>query len=245
MTDERAPLRPSSVLPSVLTTGNLLCGLLAVIMAAQERYAFAASLVFLGLVFDALDGQMARWLGIATDFGIEYDSLADVITFGLAPAFLWIQVMLTPWAHGGWLSGFLFVVGAALRLARFNIQSNESKPTGFFQGLPSPGAAGTLAGLTLLVTHIGVPQAPWVSWAALLLPPALALLMISTIPYRHLKHVPRDAMRISWFIGGFAAFLALILIAPHWTLALAFGGYALSGPLGLLWPRGSSPSKEV
>ncbi|HEY58837.1 MAG TPA: CDP-diacylglycerol--serine O-phosphatidyltransferase [Anaerolineae bacterium] len=245
MNAEHKPLRPSTVLPSLLTTGNLLCGFLSLILASQGAYRPAAALIFLGLLFDSLDGQMARWLGIATDFGIEYDSLADVITFGVAPAFLWGQLVLAPWGRAGWLSGFLFVVGAALRLARFNIQSNSSQPTDHFQGLPSPSAAGTLAGLSLLTTKTPLPSTVWIHWGALLLPPALAALMISTLPYRHFKHLPRDSFRISWFVGGFAAFVTLILVAPHWTLAITFGGYALSGPIGLLLPQRHPPAEET
>lgn len=246
MSPAPAPLRPAAILPSLMTTGNLLCGFLSLVMASQEAYLPAAALIFLGLLFDTLDGQIARWLGIATDFGIEYDSLADVITFGVAPAFLWGRLVLTPWGRAGWLSGFLFVVGAALRLARFNIQSNTgNQPTGYFLGLPAPGAAGTLAGLSLLAAKVSLPATVWTRWITILLPPALAALMISTIPYRHFKHLPRDAFHLSWFVGGFAAFVALILIAPQWTLAVTFGGYALSGPLGLLLPKRRPTDEET
>ena len=246
MNAEPAPRRPPAMLPSLMTTGNLLCGFSALVMASQGAYRPAAALIFLGMVFDSLDGQIARWLGIATDFGIEYDSLADVITFGVAPAFLWGRLVLTPWGRAGWLSGFLFVVGAALRLARFNLQSNNgSQPTGHFLGLPSPGAAGALAGLSLFAAKTPLLATVWIRWSALLLPPLLAALMISTIPYRHFKHLPHDTFRTSWFIGGFAAFVALILAAPQWTLAVTFGGYALSGPLGLLLPKQRLTNEET
>ncbi len=221
------------LLPSLLTTGNLLCGFAAVVAAAHGQFAAAAGLVFLGMAFDILDGQVARWIGIATDFGVEYDSLADVVTFGLAPAFLWVLYALEPFGRWGWVSGFLFVVGAALRLARFNVRANGSDHGGYFQGLPTPAAAGTLAGLVLLLGPLPLPGLA--RGLLLLLPPLLAVLMVSNLPYRHLKRVDRRVPRLSWLIAGFAGLLALAVAEPRWVLPVLFGGYALSGPLVAAW----------
>ncbi|NPA31019.1 MAG: CDP-diacylglycerol--serine O-phosphatidyltransferase [Chloroflexi bacterium] len=241
-TSEPRPLE-GALLPTLLTTGNLLCGFAAVVAAAHNRFGTAAALIFLGMAFDILDGQVARWIGIATDFGIEYDSLADVITFGLAPALLTVQYALDHFGRWGWVSGFLFVVGAALRLARFNIRATRASDT-HFQGLPTPAAAGTLAALVLL---FGPNQAPPEAGRVLLLllPPGLAMLMVSTLPYRHVKHGRRGVGLLTWLIVGFAALLALIVAAPRWVLPLLFGGYALSGPVAALrraWLRRRRPS---
>ncbi len=227
--------REVSLLPSLLTTGNLLCGFAAVVAAAHGQVTTAVAWVFLGMAFDILDGQVARWIGIATDFGVEYDSLADVITFGLAPAFLTVMAALQGFGRWGWVSGFLFVVGAALRLARFNVRANGSVHGAHFEGLPSPAAAGALASWVLLGEASGWPGPfPWVT---LLLPPVLALLMVSTLPYRHFKQGRRSVRRLSWLVAGFAALLAVAVAEPRWALPLLFGGYALSGPVAALARR--------
>ncbi len=237
----KTPPREMLMLPHLLTTGNLMCGFAALVSAAQGAYGRAAGLILLGILFDSLDGQVARWVGIATDFGVEYDSLADVVTFGIAPAFLWVTFLLPAFGRWGWVSGFLFAVGAALRLARFNVQSGEVNHGHAFRGLPTPGAAGTLAGWTLLVQEVAQPPL-WIPWAALALPPLLALLMVSTLPYRHFKRPSLGVYRTSWLIVGFATLLALVVAAPHWALPLMFSGYALSGPLAALWQRRQGPA---
>ncbi len=225
----------ASMLPSLLTTGNLLCGFSSLVLAAQGRYEPAAVLILWGIVFDSLDGQVARWLGIATDFGVEYDSLADVVTFGVAPALLWTQLVLAPLGRLGWVSGFVFVVGAAVRLARFNIQTNEGQPMPYFQGLPSPGAAGSVAGISLLTaSHVTLLQTGHRA-AALALLPLLGVLMVSTLPYIHFKQQRLNPRRLSWILLGAASLLAVIVAEPRWALPLLFSGYVLSGPL--LWLR--------
>ncbi len=225
----------ATMLPSLLTTGNLLCGFSSLVLSAQGRFEAAALLILLGIVFDSLDGQVARWLGIATDFGVEYDSLADVITFGVAPALLWTRLVLLPLGRLGWVSGFLFVVGAAVRLARFNIQANEGQPMPYFQGLPSPGAAGTVAGISLLTaSHVTALQIGHRTTALALLP-LLGVLMVSTIPYAHFKQQRLNPRRLSWILLGAAGLLAVIVAEPRWALPLLFSGYVLSGPL--LWLR--------
>ncbi len=223
-----------ALLPSLLTTGNLLCGFGSLVLAAQGQAAAAAALIFLGMAFDILDGQVARRIGIATAFGVEYDSLADVITFGLAPAFGLVTTALAALGRWGWVSGFLFTVGAALRLARFNVRSTAEPHGLYFQGLPTPAAAGTVAGLMLLLPS----QPPWFIQILLLgLLPLLALLMISNLPYRHFKQGRRTPRRLSWLLVGFAALLALAVAAPRWVLPVLFGGYTLSGPLVYLRRR--------
>jgi len=225
----KRPTREILLLPSLLTTGNLLCGFAAVVAAAHGKSLWAAGLIFLGMAFDILDGQIARYIGIATQFGVEYDSLADVVTFGLAPAFLMVEHALKPFGRWGWVSGFLFVVGAALRLARFNVRFEDEPKTPYFQGLPTPAAAGTLAGLVMLLN--AHPISPGLGLGLLALPPALALLMVSSLPYRHFKQGRRSVRRVSWLIVGFAALLALAVAEPRWVLPVIFGGYTLSGPL--------------
>ena len=226
--------REVALLPSLLTTGNLLCGYGAIVFAAQGQFVAAAALVFLGMAFDILDGQVARWMGIATAFGIEYDSLADVVTFGLAPSFTLVRFALEPLARWGWVSGFLFVVGAALRLARFNVRTGDDSKT-YFRGLPTPAAAGTVTSLVLFLTGYPLTWAGRLALAGLM--PTLAVLMVSDLPYRHFKQRPRAVRRVSWLIAGFAALLALAVAAPRWVLPGLFGGYALLGPVTALMQR--------
>ncbi len=227
------PGRGFTFLPSLLTTGNLMCGFVALLSAARGEPQTAAFFVLLGNVFDILDGQVARRIGIATAFGIEYDSLADVLTFGVAPAFLWATAPLAPWGRWAWAVGFLFVVGAALRLARFNVgAAADEQPSPFFHGLPTPGAAGVLATLALAWPEPPAGLAVQVIWLAL--PAVLGVLMVSTLPYPQVKRLPAGSAA-AWAIIGIAGVLALVAAVPRVVLPVLFVGYALSGPVLGVW----------
>src|SRR5262247_1210636 len=144
----RHPLRLRrgvSLLPSLFTMGNMFCGYVCIVYAMRGDYESAAPFIGFAVVLDMLDGRVARMTGSASAFGVEFDSLADVISFGLAPALLVYAWGLEPLGRIGLAAGFLFVAAAAIRLARFNIQSGTGFDKRYFVGMPSPAAAGVLA----------------------------------------------------------------------------------------------------
>ena len=136
------------ILPSLFTTGNVFCGFYAFIAVFQEKYYIAAWAIVLAMIFDVLDGRIARMTKTTSAFGVQYDSLADIISFGMAPAFLVYSWVLQPFDRVGWMAAFLFLLCAALRLARFNVTKPDV--TGdHFLGLPTPAAAAVLASIVI------------------------------------------------------------------------------------------------
>ncbi len=224
-------------LPHLLTTGNLLSGAASLYFALQGQYVLAGMCIYLGMVMDVLDGFTAQRLGIATPFGVEYDSLADFLTFGVAPAFLAYRYALTPLEEWGWVSGAAYMTATALRLARFNVYglSAPSDKT-YFQGLPSPAAAGVLVGVLAVLQP---PLSPPATWALALLSCLLGVLMISRVPFPHMQYLYR---RLAALLGplhllGLAVAGILLLFHPRPFLAILFGGYALLGLLRELMRR--------
>src|SRR5438094_4253352 len=182
------------LLPSLFTLGNMFCGYACVVYAMRQEYQTAAFFIGLAIALDMLDGRIARLTGTESAFGLEFDSLADVISFGIAPAILSFAWGLSPLGRLGWAAGFLFVAAAAMRLARFNIQS--ARPGGdkrYFVGLPSPAAAAIPA-----ATVYAYPWGLYDYRAAL---PAIAMvivpaaLMASTIRFRSFKTLDSQARR--------------------------------------------------
>lgn len=250
----RRALRTILVLPTLITAGNLVAGLLAIsylvdaagaeVARAEALAVKAAWLLFLGMFLDGLDGRIARMTNTTSDFGAQLDSLADVVTFGVAPALL-AKSVLTPAfpALGGKLIFgicLVYVLGAAMRLARYNVESERTKAAGvrhvtrIFRGLPSPAAAGVVAALVLLghayEVHGWVTEA--LHWALLGVPALLGLLMISRMPYPHLLNRYLDARR-AHPVTVVLLLLLVYLVVEHFvkTVTAAFVLYALSGPL--------------
>jgi CDP-diacylglycerol--serine O-phosphatidyltransferase len=244
-------MKKLGMLPSMITLGNLLCGFgaLAVIAHApgdnwDREFVIAAWFILWAMVFDMVDGKVARFTNQSTDFGGQLDSLSDLVSFGVAPGLivyvLAYRVFQFPVTLALLLSGS-YVVAAAIRLARFNISSShEETAHHFFQGLPSPAAAGTIASLVILdhelVSHhrfMGLAKLP-TSLAMEILPYvalAAAALMISTIPYVHVTNLilkRRKSPELVIFGLILALFLAWRL---EMTLFCVFAGYVLSGPM--------------
>ena len=172
------------ILPNLFTTAGLFAGFFAIVQATVGQFHYAAIAIFVAMVMDSLDGRVARITSTASDFGKEYDSLADVIAFGVAPALVIYEWGLNAVGRPGWLIAFIFVAAAALRLARFNVQ--PTRDSRYFQGLPCPMAAAVVAaGIWVADTH--AIQGNWailVGMGAMLM---LALAMVSTLPYRSFK----------------------------------------------------------
>jgi len=220
--------RGVALLPNLITTASLCAGFGAVLEAFGHRMEVAALAILLGLVLDGLDGRVARATGTVSAFGVEYDSLSDLVTFGVAPAVVGYLWALEPLGRLGFIVAFMFVACGAMRLARFNVQLGEVG-TSHFVGLPIPAAASTIALGVLVSREFGWAVNPWV-WAGGMM--FLSCLMVSTIPYLSLKEMALG--RLKSFNGLVLAVLILLLIAIH-PQVMGFGLmalYVLGGPLG-------------
>ena len=228
------PRKGIYILPNLFTTAGLFAGFFAIVQATVGNFDYAAVAIFVAMAMDTLDGRVARITSTASDFGKEYDSLADVIAFGVAPALVIYEWGLNAVGRPGWLIAFVFVVAAALRLARFNVQ-----PTGdsrYFQGLPCPMAAAVVAA-GIWVADTQAIQGGWATAVGMVATLMLALAMVSTLPYRSFKdldvrdRVPFAALLLVVFL------FVLISFDPPWVMFLVTGAYFLSGPLLWLFPR--------
>jgi CDP-diacylglycerol--serine O-phosphatidyltransferase len=218
-----------SLLPSLFTLANLFCGWSCIVYAMRGDLATAAPFIGVAMVLDMLDGRIARMTGTASEFGVQLDSLADVVSFGMAPAVLAYAWGLAPLGRLGWAAGFLFVTAAALRLARFNIQKNTDKR--YFVGLASPAAAAIVAS-TVFYYPGGLSARPE-AFLAVPLVIVPALLMVSTIRFRSFKTVDLGARRRYRVLIAAAAFIALIVTYPHEVLLVMAYAYLASAFVGL------------
>ncbi len=258
-------------LPNLMTAGNLFCGFVAVIKCIQAHYAMrgidlitpAASALFReavwyifgAMAFDALDGRLARMGGRESLFGAEFDSLADVVSFGLAPALMVFFLILSPtqgypiFQNIGWLLGFVYLLCAAIRLARFNVITNplihrtKTESSKDFIGLPVPAAAGTVASLVLFLLNLAAHDRSLQRWA-LILPLLLfliAILMVSTIRYPSGKQIDlQTKTRLTTFVlfGGVAA---AVIVFKEYAMFVACLTYIFYGIVRHLRHRGPTP----
>ncbi len=215
------------LLPSLFTVGNMLAGFAAVLHSFHGRLVLASWLIILAGVLDGLDGRIARLTGATSEFGKEYDSLADVISFGVAPAVLAYQWGLQELGRWGWAVAFLFLVAGSVRLARFNVRvAHEDRR--FFTGLPIPGGAGSIALLVLLSPE--PVRGSLLSMAAWMFVLLVALLMVSTVPYRSYKDFsPSERLPATAFFV-IAIVIAVIVVSPVPVMAIMAGTYLVSGP---------------
>jgi len=220
------------ILPNLFTTGNLFCGFWAIISVFQEQYFYAAVAILLASVFDILDGKVARLSRTSSKFGVQYDSLADLISFGVAPALLAFNWALRPYGRFGWLAAFLFVVCGALRLARFNVQTSSGEVK-YFKGLPIPVAASMIA-LTILL-YLRLIETGWVKDIIILIMIwVLAFLMVSNIRYFSFKEfnlAKRKPFRIFLFV---VLSMIVIVMEPIIVLFCFVLFYVFSGPVNIL-----------
>lgn len=220
------------ILPNLFTTGNLFCGFWAIISVFQEKFYYAAVAILLASIFDVLDGKVARLSGATSKFGVQYDSLADLVSFGVAPALLAFSWALRPYGRFGWLAAFLFVVCGALRLARFNVMS-ASGETKYFKGLPIPAAALMIA-LTILL-YLRLIETAWVKDVIILVMIyVLAFLMVSSIRYFSFKEL-NLARRKPFSIFIFVVLsMIVIVMEPVIVLFAAILLYVFSGPANMI-----------
>jgi CDP-diacylglycerol--serine O-phosphatidyltransferase len=216
------------LLPSLLTTGNLFCGFFALLLTVEGRFTDAALAIFVAMIMDLLDGRVARLMKATSQFGVEFDSLADVVSFCVAPAFMLYTLALGALGRAAWLGAFLFVICGALRLARFNVYSGVSDRR-FFVGLSTPAAAGVIAASIVLLGD--EPPERWEQIALAVASGILALLMVSTFRYWSFKEV--DFVRRRPVQTLLVVVLAIMIVAAKHDVFLfaLFTGYALSGPV--------------
>jgi CDP-diacylglycerol--serine O-phosphatidyltransferase len=235
--DDDSPARRRGVywLPNLLTTGALFAGFYAIVAAIDLRFEYAGIAVFVAMIFDGLDGRVARWTNTASSFGKEYDSLSDMVSFGVAPAIVTYQWGVARiaeygplWRRVGWLVCFFYAAAAALRLARFNSRA-ATQDKHYFEGLPSPSAAAIVAALVWLASdqiNIGLPGL----LLAFFVIASAGALMISRFAFNSFKYVNAGAkIRFTYIILVPLAFILIFLHLPTSLLAI-FGLYALSAP---------------
>jgi CDP-diacylglycerol--serine O-phosphatidyltransferase len=259
----RKRIRPVAVIPTLFTLGNLWCGFFAMVVTARvakpdnvpvpygsedlANCAIAAGLIFLAMLFDALDGYLARLAKSPSDFGAQLDSLADLVTFGVAPAYLLVKMCpyVTLWnKYSVWMIAGTFLTCVALRLARFNVETPDDDDHREFKGLPSPAGAAAVASYAFLFSalrgeHAKLPYADSLAYAAEWFLPAFALLvaglMVSRIRYPHL---------VSHFLAGERSFQHVVALVFTAVLAMMVGwyslpilcsGFALYGPARYVW----------
>ena len=233
------------LLPNLFTTASLFAGFYSIIASVQEKYYIAALAILVSLVFDGLDGRIARMTNTTSKFGAEYDSLSDLIAFGVAPALLAYVWVMSSDGKLGWMAGFLFVACGALRLARFNIQIGiiDSK---VFNGLPIPAAASLVATTVIFFYFIGSEgkfHNSYITYSVIV----LALLMVSNIKYYSFKGMNLRSRVPFTFILIVVGILLVIYYKPEIMAFVVMVGYTISGPIWWVANLGkkiSSKAKE-
>ncbi len=217
------------LLPNLFTTAALFAGFYAIIAAMSGRFSTAAVAVFIAMVLDGLDGRVARLTNTQSDFGVQYDSLSDMVSFGLAPALVMYEWALSSMGKLGWLAAFIYTAGAALRLARFNTQVGTVDKR-YFQGLASPAAAGVAVGSVWVGQEYGF-AGPELWLVAFTLTVLLGLLMVSNFRYYSFKDF--DMRGRVPFVALLVIVLIFVLVSydPPQVLFGAFSIYAISGPI--------------
>ncbi len=232
--DNRRFRRGVYLLPSMFTMANLFCGYACIVYAMRGEFGTAAPFIGIAIVLDMLDGRIARLTGTTSAFGIEFDSLADVVSFGLAPAILAFAWGLHPLGRLGWGAGFIFVAAAAVRLARFNIQLGDQDKR-YFVGMPSPAAAGIPAATVFAYPHGFTSYTEALPVLATVIVPAL--LMVSTIRFRSFKSINLQTRRNYPVLLLLAVGLALLVAQTEVVLVAMAYTYLASAFIGMAWHR--------
>jgi CDP-diacylglycerol--serine O-phosphatidyltransferase len=232
------------LLPNTLTLCGMYCGFFAILSAVNGNYVHAAWAIVLANIFDGLDGWIARLTNTSTRFGIELDSLSDLVAFGVAPAILMYKWTLIPFGRVGWAVAFLFVACGALRLARFNIQTGMSSSKAF-KGMPIPAAATIIASTVIFYYefNVGVPDK---SVIFPILTVILSLLMVSTLRFHGLKEINFQERKPFWFLIVFVLVLFVLLIHPStaiFVFAMLYFIFGLIENAYLLFRKRGEPEK--
>ncbi len=218
------------LLPNLFTTSALFGGFYAIIAAINARYEAAAIAMFVAMILDGMDGRIARMTNTQSDFGVQYDSLADLVSFGLAPSLVMYQWSLYGLGKLGWLAAFVYAAATALRLARFNTQAATDDKQ-YFQGLPSPAAAALIAGFIWLGDANDLYDGTNLLWITFPLTLAAGILMVSNVRYHSFKQFDLKGRVPFFHILAIVLILVLIALQPSIVLFVLAFTYALSGPI--------------
>jgi CDP-diacylglycerol--serine O-phosphatidyltransferase len=225
------------LLPNLFTTAALFAGFYAIVQAMNQQFEQAAVAIFVAMVLDGLDGRVARLTRTQSAFGAEYDSLSDMVSFGAAPALVMYEWALKELGRIGWVAAFVYCVGAALRLARFNTNLGVVDKR-FFQGLPSPAAAALVAGFVWLANDNKIPVSEYgMPWVAAIFTLYAGITMVSNVPFYSFKDI--NLRRSVPFAVVLLIVVAFVLIStdPPIVLFLLFVAYGVSGYVYWVWRR--------
>lgn len=243
--DNQEPIKPRSrgiyLLPNLFTTGALFSGFYAIVASMNGHFENAAIAIFVSMVLDGLDGRVARMTNTSSAFGAEYDSLADMVSFGVAPSLVVFSWVLDDIGKLGWFAAFIYVAGAALRLARFNTQIGSTDKR-YFIGLPSPAAAAAVAGLVWAATEYEIDGSAYVYLIAAFVA-LVGVLMVSNVLYYSFKDVSLKEKVPFLILAGIVLAVGIISISPPAFLWILFLAYAVSGPL--LWVMRKTKQKPL
>ncbi len=217
------------LLPNLFTTGALFSGFYAIVASMNGHFENAAIAIFVSMILDGLDGRVARLTNTQSDFGAEYDSLADMVSFGVAPALVTFSWALQDLGKVGWVAAFVYVAGAALRLARFNTQLDTADKN-YFTGLASPAAAAIVAGMVWAFSETGATGQD-VAWIMAFLVPLAGILMVSNFQYHSFKGLDLKGKVPFVAVLAIAMGFAIVSIDPAKILLIVFMAYAFSGPV--------------
>jgi CDP-diacylglycerol--serine O-phosphatidyltransferase len=223
------------ILPNLFTLAALFAGFYAIVQAMNLRFDQAAVAIFVAMVMDGLDGRVARLTRTQSAFGAEFDSLADMVSFGAAPALIVYEWALKGMGKLGWIAAFIYVAGAALRLARFNTML-EVADKRWFTGMPSPAAAALVAGMVWIVDDYNIDPSGLKGWA-LALTVFAGLTMVSNVPYYSFKSINLRKSVPFLAILAFVLAIALLSYQPPLVLFAGFVAYAISGYVSLAWSK--------
>ena len=217
--------------PNLFTTANLFSGFFGIVSSINGDFELAAIAIFASCIFDILDGKIARLTGGTSRFGVEYDSLSDLVAFGVGPGLLMYLIALKPYGRVGWLAAFLFMACGALRLARFNVQA-ETTSKKYFVGLPIPGGAAMIAATVLFLSHWSIAfHGSVISFVLLGMTFVLGFFMISTMPYNSFKDIEFIMARPSFVMFGVIVLVTIIAVTPPFMLFILLAIYTASGPV--------------
>ena len=223
------------LLPNLFTTAALFFGFYAIVQAMNNRFENAAIAIFIAMVLDGLDGRIARLTHTQSEFGAQYDSLSDMVSFGVAPALVMYEWALKDLDKLGWIAAFVYCASAALRLARFNTNLDVVDKR-YFQGLPSPMAAAMLAGLVWVFDDLGIDRELWLNIIAWVFTMYAGVTMVTNVPFYSFKEFNLKRAVPFWVVAVFAAGLAVVSLKPSVVLFLAVFAYCVSGYI--LWGLG-------
>lgn len=241
--EQGAPLRRRGIylLPNLFTTGVLFCGFFAIVQGMNDRFETGAIAIFVAMVLDAMDGRVARWTHTASEFGAQYDSIADMVAFGAAPALVAYEWALKDLGTAGWIAAFLYCAATGIRLARFNANIGVVDKR-FFQGLPSPSGAAVLAGFVWALTDLAkefaypVEDSWWIGPVTWLVAVFAGMTMVSNVPFYSFKEFNWRRRVPLWAILAAVVAYAVVATRPPLILFLLFFAYSLSGYV--MWARG-------